>query len=295
MPINAALFQKPSTSCEVVSTANAVLLLANLPGCSDFPKEYTVKTITNINPGSTSITLGLDTPNIAGDSVYVRKGFIFQFGSEFIITREDATITFGTPEVIEIEPRALLNRSGLTRQLIPTNVFHAQTDVIVGTNAAFVTAAASATPIIELFPVKSTTDLSTNFNDNTIDITDHNSGLQGQMIKSGFELALPVSYRLRCDDLAIPKVITPGQLGNAPVYFVHSQADPSSCAFFTFGKAILSALNSNAPIKNIVTGTFSLLTQPNSGIVSSLGSLNPLALAEYKKAITAFGLPSKTV
>jgi hypothetical protein len=263
MALNPDIFSKSAQACK---------LPAN---CSKVPDGYAIQTTSVTAPTASTISLALVA---SGVSLFLRKGFILKFGASLIVLKQSVTLT-NVASVVQINAR-------------PSGALSIASGAVHSSSATVQTAVNALTSYVpELYPILSTTDLSVNFADGTVDITDQRSGLQGQMIKVGFDLNLPISFRLRCDDNAIHKILVPAQKSNEQIFFVHSQADYTSCAYLTYGTAIVSALNTTAPVKNIVTGTVSLLTQPPTAIITNPYTLSAAAQAQYAEDAVMFGIP----
>lgn len=269
MGLNNTVFVKPQTSCKNVLSAGGKLLLGKLKNCDKTPKLYTVSNASAITATDTTASLTIVAPNVSGDSVYLRKGFVLPFGTQLITLADAVTLRFGQILTVPIISRPASAATILSNSLV--------------NNA-----------VAEMLEIESTTDLPVNFADTMIDITDLASGLQGQQTKVGFDLTLPINFRYRADDKAIHQILVPYELSNEEVYFVLSQGDPTGCGFFLHGSAIISNLQTQAPLKQIVTGTVSLLTQPPTAVITKVSTLSLAAQTQAAIDFATFGFAPRT-
>lgn len=105
MALNNSVYVKPISSCKELPTAGSTLLVANLEGCGEISKEYTVEFLNNgtaATPIAANATFGflrLASPNIAGDTLLLKantKLLVTVAAVQYTITvLKDAFLSFG--------------------------------------------------------------------------------------------------------------------------------------------------------------------------------------------------------
>jgi hypothetical protein len=233
------------------------------------PKPYNLETGAATTALATSIQLRLQSPNIAGDSMLLRKGAILKIlpvvgGSVQI--QQDTLVTYGTFTSVPIQPATIAFTANITVNQL----------------------------VYETFQMLATTELPVAFNDQTEDTTNHASGMQYSTFKTKYDITTQVAYQLRCDDLALRNVVLPNADSNARSYAVLSQGSLTGCGMLLIGEVQITNVQQAAPVSNIVTGSYTLQWQRPTIVITKVSELSAAELAEYLKICDAFMIPART-
>jgi hypothetical protein len=160
-----------------------------------------------------------------------------------------------------------------------------------------------ATPIVGTFlnsiysapRILSTTSINASFSDTLQETTDLNTSFYAKNLMAATDLSVSVDFIVRSNDIAYNKVIQDARRLFEPVWITISQGDASNYSFWAYGAGYIVNPTTNAPLKDIVRGSFSITWADGAfQYGTSLDNLNALQATDYGTNMDLIGVDSQT-